>query len=907
MGGIESLLALIAVAYGIFLLLSPFVVGALFKRIRKLEQRLGKLESATPGTPPAEPVLTPTEPTASAAPPKGSVRPAAEPPKPTPFKEPVPAPAAAATRRPAVSIEEPSVPSKGVTGLATAPSTEPAKTDWPSVEALSSDEMVERVKKWLAGGHTLARIGVIVLFFGVAFLLKYAADQGWLPIELRLTGAALGSLTLLVIGWRLRQRRRVYGLILQGGGVGIVYLTVFAAVSMYRLLPPIAGQGLMVVLVALAAALAVLQNARSLVVLATTGGFLAPVLVSAGGSHVTLFSYYAILNAGILGIAWFKAWRELNLVGFVFTFVIGSAWGYRYYQPEFFATTEPFLLIFFLFYVGVPILFALRAPTNLKGYVDGPLVFGVPLVAAALQAALVRDFEYGLAISAFGVGLFYVLLASALWKASKESLRLLVETFLALGVAFATVAIPFAVDGRWTGAAWALEGAALVWIGVRQRRLLPRLSGLVVQVAAGLAFLSEYDAPIADLPVLNSLYLSGLMLAVGGLVSAYHLYAGRNRLLPTERESSAGALTWGLLWWTGAGLFEIWQHVALDDRLEAALVFVAATALACSWLESRLDWRQMRYPPMLLLPFVALAAIALFTSQDTHPFARLGLMSWPLVLATHYWLLRRYEGDWPGEASLLGHAGGLWLTLFIFSWELAWQTAQLVPGSTTWPLVAWAVIPLIAVELVTARGQSLGWPIGPRLTDYLDYGLAPAALFLTGWVLYASSQRGDPWPLPYLPLLNPLELMQIAALIGVASWSHRTLPSLDPSVRVSALAALGFLILNTIIGRSTHFIIGVPYTLRALYDSAHFQTATSITWTLVALALTALATRRSIRSLWLVGIGLLALVVVKLFLIDLAEVGTIARIVSFIIVGILILVVAYFSPLPPAQSQEHQP
>jgi uncharacterized membrane protein len=194
----------------------------------------------------------------------------------------------------------------------------------------------------------VARIGIVILLLGVAFFLKYAVDRGWFPIELRLAGAALGGLALIATGWRLRARRLNYALILQGGGMGIVYLTVFAAVSLYNLMATVPGLVLMVVLVVLSSALAALQNARSLAILATIGGFLAPILISRDGSHVTLFSYYAVLNAGILGMAWFKSWRVLNLTGFVFTFVIGGAWGYQYYQPGYFGTTEPFLVLFFV-------------------------------------------------------------------------------------------------------------------------------------------------------------------------------------------------------------------------------------------------------------------------------------------------------------------------------------------------------------------------------------------------------------------------------------------------------------------------------------------------------------------------------------------------------------------------------
>ncbi|MFT5085133.1 MAG: hypothetical protein ACI9Y1_003191 [Lentisphaeria bacterium] len=78
----------------------------------------------------------------------------------------------------------------------------------------------------------------------------------------------------------------------------------------------------------MAMTLAVLQNSRTFAALASAGGFLAPVLMSSGsGNHVGLFSYYAILNSAIFAVAWLKSWRLLNLIGFVFTFAIGLAWG----------------------------------------------------------------------------------------------------------------------------------------------------------------------------------------------------------------------------------------------------------------------------------------------------------------------------------------------------------------------------------------------------------------------------------------------------------------------------------------------------------------------------------------------------------------------------------------------------
>src|SRR5579859_115444 len=217
-----------------------------------------------------------------------------------------------------------------------------------------------RAWAWFSGGNALVRVGVVVLFFGVAFLLKYAYEHTHVPIEARLIGVALGAAVMLVIGWRLREAKPVYALAMQGGGVGLLYLTVFGAFRLFDLIPGEAAFVLLVAIAAFSAALAVLQNAMSLSVLGVSGGFLAPVLASTGsGSHVMLFSYYAVLNAGVLGIALYKAWRALNVLGFLFTFGIVAIWGARFYRPEFFDSTEFFLVLFFIQYLLIAVLFAL--------------------------------------------------------------------------------------------------------------------------------------------------------------------------------------------------------------------------------------------------------------------------------------------------------------------------------------------------------------------------------------------------------------------------------------------------------------------------------------------------------------------------------------------------------------------
>ena len=245
------------------------------------------------------------------------------------------------------------------------------------------------------------------------------------------------------------------------------------------------------------------------------GGFVSPILTSTGsGNHIDLFSYYTLLNAGILAIALKRSWRPLNLLGFAFTFIIGTAWGMRSYVPDqHYLSTQLFLLLFFAFYVAIALVWARRQSLQLKAYVDATLVFGTPLAAFGLQIALMKGVQFGNAFSALGFGVFYTALALTLWRRRSTNFKLLVESFLAMGIVFGTLAIPFALDGRWTSAAWALEGAGVVWVALRQRQRLTMLFGLLVQACAWISFIGAISGLNEQAAQQSNLWLGFLILA----------------------------------------------------------------------------------------------------------------------------------------------------------------------------------------------------------------------------------------------------------------------------------------------------------------------------------------------------------------------------------------------------------
>ena len=766
----------------------------------------------------------------------------------------------------------------------TAYASEPILPDW--------------IMRSLTGGRLFVTLGLGILFIGVAMLLKYTAQFMVFPLELRFVSVALGAAGLMVFGHKQINTRRDYGLYLFGGGLGILFLTVFTAFKFYALLSPTLAFMLLGAIGLATFYFAILYNTMALAVLAITGGFFAPILTSTGhGNHITLFSYYLLLNLIIFAIAWKKSWRVLNSIGFAFTFIIGMLWGGKYYFPEFYTSVQAFLIIYFLLYVGIGVLFASRDKPNISVPIDAASIFGVPFIGFGLQLALTRHFQDGHTISCLALGIFYLVSSTVLRNSVRDGWKLLSEIFAWLSVLFFTLAVPFAFDSQTTAPLWAMEGVTMLWMLGRSRQKIYGYAGILLIAVSNIFVLKIINTQGMGTPFANGFFISATILTIAHFLAAYFLNPKHSPLPDTENFANVASLV-GMCWWFGVVGGEIQYVISIKNLLVAWLVFYAVSALASMLIHRRFSVAVFDKPITLLLPAIIVfsAVEILGTKNEYHPLMEYGYVAYAISFAVHYywlWKNKEQELEW---AQVLAY---ITLTL-LYGFELGYYIHMIEPifGKSA----GWLLGTLLGIVLLVIPDQYRKWPITIICEKYQQNIAIPLIAWATILCLQSFSNITKLYG-HYIPLLNLVDMMEILTIICLGIFYKRAKIQKDLKNGLAILiSGLTFLLTNALMLRFMAVNLHLPYLSDEMFDSLIVQTALTILWTLMAMATMLISSQKGYRTAWFAGAALLGIVVLKLFFIDLYGVGTISRIVSFMGVGLLTISLGYFSPVPAKKS-----
>lgn len=412
----------------------------------------------------------------------------------SPIAAPTPAP-----QSPAAPLPSPALPSRPIEPPRFA-LTEPAtQRDTQSIES--------RI-----GSQWFNRIGILAILIGMAWFVKLAIDNHWIgPLGRVLIGLVAGA---GLIAWSERFRSKGYTAFaysLKATGSGILYISLWAAFSLYHLVPASVAFMAMIAVTAFNGFLAWVQDAELLALYAIVGGLVTPVLVSTGENHeITLFSYLLMIDVAVLVLVALRPWSRLLFGAFLGTVVFVLGWWSEFYSQAQIGRTAFFLACFFLIFAFAPRLVRL----NLKqsGAIsewDHLVIALLPIANAGLGFLAFYSLfdsttaDWAGAWLAVAFAAFYLFMARLpASTALHESPAVLSSLHLAAAVVFLTIAIPLKAHGRWLTIGWLVEGAALLWASSRVGSKLLRVLALICLVL-GLGAVLAVNPDASTVPFFN--------------------------------------------------------------------------------------------------------------------------------------------------------------------------------------------------------------------------------------------------------------------------------------------------------------------------------------------------------------------------------------------------------------------
>jgi len=386
------------------------------------------------------------------------------------------------------------------------------------------------------GAKWLGKIGIVALVFGLAFFLKYAFENDWIGETGRVVMGILAGLGLISLGEFLRKKYLGYAQTLTGGGIAVLYLSIYASSNFYHLIDQTPAFLAMIVVTFAGGFLAIRYEKVGLAGLAILGGLLTPLLLKESlDSQPWLFIYLIILNFSVLGISFFRNWRGLNLLGLLGTLVVFSNWQSTFYNSDQLSLTIFFLTAVFGIYAVASLAHNILFK-NKANQVDAALITLNALIYFGISYSLLfKDYSSLMGFFAVAVALVYFILA-AISHHFNPGDRYLALFLPLLSIFFITIAAPIQFDGHWVTIAWIVEAAILIRVGFYLNDYRIRMFAWTIFALAA-ARLVSIDIRIGNLEnysiIFNKRFLT-FILGVFSAFSIYHCYGVYQKLIKPE-------------------------------------------------------------------------------------------------------------------------------------------------------------------------------------------------------------------------------------------------------------------------------------------------------------------------------------------------------------------------------------
>lgn len=427
-----------------------------------------------------------------------------------------------------------------------APAKQPAQEPAPSPAFRPESRQPSRSLENRIASQWFNRIGILAVLIGMAWFLKLAIDNHWIGPAARVLIGIVAGIALLA--WSERFRKRDYAAFsysLKAIATGILYLSLWAAYSLFHLIPTPVAFIAMVLVTGVNAFMAWTQNSELLGLYALVGGYITPLLLSNGENHqLPLFTYLLLLNIATLALTMVRPWSRLLAAAFAGSVFYFTGWALDFYSEAQFASTAFFLSVYFLLFAFAP---RLIRTVNTPAPRDAFALRILPFATAALGFLgfyLLLDNPMGDWTQSWVAALFAVFylvlmtLPTHLIREPQPSGSSQLQSFdLVIAIAFLAFALGRAIHHYWwhlqyngdpslihnTGiyaqftysACFMLFGAALLLTGFARRSQFLRWQALLVlAITIAKVFLIDLTQLTEGYRIVSFLGLGALLLAI---------------------------------------------------------------------------------------------------------------------------------------------------------------------------------------------------------------------------------------------------------------------------------------------------------------------------------------------------------------------------------------------------------
>ena len=775
--------------------------------------------------------------------------------------------------------------------LAAQPVQHPVEQSPATQTPTSASGLMDQLQQWIFQGNPVLKVAILVLVIGVVLLLRFATEHWQLSLATKLAIVAGISGSVTALGYWMQTKNRSFALALEGLGLAALFLTLFFAYY-NAVIPTLAIAGVCFALImGLTLILSLKQQSVELALMAMIIAYIAPFTLPVRNATATeLMAYYVVINLAVVVLSTLRPWKILNQIAFLMTVMVGG--GYAFYQAE--EQEKHALTVLVWVHTAIFVWLSFRfsqlmakedlAQFKLKPVLDIALIFAAPIVGY-IFIYLIHFEEMGWQA---GSSLAFAAVYAGLYQLSRnnQAVQLISQSYFSLMLIFLALVPPILLTEQWSVIGWAVEGSVIFIYALYRQSEISRYLAMGLLIVAGLSSF-YYLVELNEFP--REMYW-GLCLSYFAVVLAANSRESfRNQL----SNSTIVFHCLQMLSATAMLLVLLLDAIDSNDQLVMTLLIASSVYLLMNemMLRCKATWTWL-FPKWLGLIPVFVFALIIVIDQSKHgiivwssTFDRFGFAISGLIL-TVLWLRPllgvRTEKEWVSFGTLT---------------SLAMASLTLVPGM---PYISVVILPLIFCAWCYWQMNNLDWKMFWQARSSL--------LLMATWIICSQLFTQQAFQGYILPIINPFDLVSIAMLAGfIWMLSLQIKTGLDRGI-VAVLMVLSLLWLSSyMVLRALHVYLDTPFNELALWGNATVQLSLTLLWVSLAFMTMSLASRKQLRSVWILGGSILVIVTLKLVLFDLSHIGTLTRVISFLGAGFVMLVIAYIAPIPEHHLNEKSP